>query len=103
MSTLIKTTEDGRPVEVIEQHICLAGKKESDSLVPVNEHPNRAAILQAAPEATHMAGRIPLTAEQAALAEKALEEARLAYANSPKGIAERIRSVQNQALANRDG
>ena len=64
MSTYIKTTEDGRKVEVINLLICLDGNKEADRLVPVGEHPNRTAILNAVPDATHMAGRLPLTAEQ---------------------------------------
>ncbi len=103
MSTYIKTTGDGRRVEVIDQAICLAGKKEADRLIPVGEHPNREAILEAAPNATHMAGRVPLTAEEAAVATAALNAARIAYETSPKGLAERIRKAQNQALANRDG
>ncbi len=103
MSTYIKTTEDGRKVEVIEQAICLAGKNEATRLVPVGEHPNRAAILQAVPNATHMAGRLPLTAEEAAIAQAALEAGRLAYEGSPRSLAERMRKAQNEALANRDG
>lgn len=103
MSTYIKTTADGRKVEVIEQSICLAGKREADSLVPVSAHPNRTAILQAVPDAAFMAGRIPLTIEEAAAAHAALEAARIAYENSPKGLAERMRRAQNQAIANRDG
>jgi hypothetical protein len=103
MSTYIKTTEDGRKVEVIEQAICLAGKKEADRLIPISEHPNRVAILNAVPNATHMAGRLPLTAEEAATAAAALEAARIAYETSPKGLAERMRKAQNEALANRDG
>ena len=101
--TYIKTTEDGRAVEVIEQAICLAGKKEATSLTPVSQHPNRAAILKAVPEATHMAGRLPLTAQEAEVAQAALDAARIAYETSPKGLAERMRNAQNNALANRDG
>lgn len=103
MSTYIKTTEDGRKVEVIDQFICLAGKKETDRLIPVGDHPNRKAILEAVPSAACMAGRVPLTAEEAAVAARALEAARVAYETSPKGLAERIRKAQNEALANRDG
>lgn len=103
MSTYIKTTEDGRKVEVIDQAICLAGKKEADRLIPVGEHPNRNAILDAVPNTTHVAGRLPLTAEEAAVAATALEAARIAYETSPRGLAERMRSAQNNALANRDG
>ncbi|MDD5036744.1 MAG: hypothetical protein PHE55_18595 [Methylococcaceae bacterium] len=103
MNTYIKTTEDGRKVEVIGQAVCLAGKKEADRLVPLAEHPNRLAILNAMPETTHMAGRLPLTAEEAASAQAALDAAKAAYEASPQAIAERIRRVQNAALANRDG
>ncbi len=103
MSTYIKTTEDGRKVEVIEQAICLAGKKEADRLIPIGEHPNRAAILNAVPNATHMAGRLPLTAEEAAIAAAALEAGKIAYDSSPKGLAVRMRKAQNEALAHRDG
>ena len=38
--TLVKTTQDGRPVEVIDGWVCLAGLKEADTLVPLIEHPN---------------------------------------------------------------
>jgi hypothetical protein len=102
MATYIKTTEDGRKVEVIGMAICLAGRKEADRLIPVHEHPNRAAILNAVPNATHVAGRLPLTAEEAATAQAALEEAKSAYESSPLGIAERIRMAQRNAIANRD-
>lgn len=103
MSTYIKTTEDGRKIEVIEQSICLNGKKEAAYLVSVNQHPNRAAILSAVPNATHMAGRLALTAEEAAIAQAALDAAKEAYDATPKAIAERIRHTQNVALSNRDG
>ena len=103
MSTYIKSTEDGRKVKVIEQAIWLDGKKEATSLIPVSQHPNRTAILNAVPNATHMAGRLPLTAEEAAIAQAALDAARVAYESSPKGLAERMRKAQNNALANRDG
>lgn len=103
MSTYIKTTQDGRKVEVIDQAIYLDGKKEAETLVPVGSHPNRTNILAAAPDATHMAGRLPLTAAEATAAWAALEAGRIAYENSPKGLAERMRKAQNTALANRDG
>jgi hypothetical protein len=102
MSTLIKTTADGRKVEVIGQAVCLDGKQEATALVSVREHPNRAAILQAVPDATHMAGRLPLTMEQAALAQAALDEAKQAYDNSPTGISERIRLSIKDALSKMD-
>lgn len=102
MATFIKTTSDGRKVEVIGMAICLDGKKEADRLIPVYEHPNRSAILNAVPNATHVAGRLPLTAEEAATAQAALDEAKAAYEFSPLGISERIRMAQRNAIANRD-
>ena len=102
MSTFIKTTEDGRKVEVVGQAIFLDGKKEATSLVAVMKHPNRVAILQAVPNATHMAGRIPLTAEQAAIATAALDEAKQAYESSPTGISERIRLSIKDAMSKLD-
>ena len=102
MSTFIKTTEDGRKVEVDGQAIYLDGKNEAAYLVELKEHPNRAAILQAAPNATHMAGRIPLTMEQAAIAKAALDEAKNAYDFSPMGISERIRLSYRKVMANID-
>jgi hypothetical protein len=101
-STYIKTTEDGRKVEVIDRAICLDEKKEAEHLVPISQHPNREAILKAAPEATHMAGRLALTAEEASAAAAALAAARIAYETSPKGLAERMRKAQNEALSKRD-
>lgn len=96
MSILIKTTDDGRKVEVVGQAIYLDGQKEASSLVDVREHPNRVAILLAVPDATHMAGRIPLTAEQVFIAKAALNEAKDAYDFSAFGISERIRlSIKN--------
>lgn len=102
MSVYIKTTEDGRVVEVIGTFVCLDGKKEAHELVPVYAHPNRVAILAVLPEATHMAGRLPLTIEQAAAAQAAIDAAQYAYETSPVGLSERIRNTQRQAIANRD-
>ena len=102
MSALIKTTQDGRKVEVIGLAICLDGKKETTTLVPVREHPNREAIMKAVPDATHMAGRLPLTAEEAAIAKAAQDEALQAYESSPEGTAERIRLSINHALSKMD-
>jgi hypothetical protein len=58
---LVKTTLDGRAVEIINGWVCLDGKPETDEVVVLDEHPNRQAILKAVPKATHMAGRLPLT------------------------------------------
>jgi hypothetical protein len=64
----VKSTEDGRKVEVIDGWLCLAGVKEADTLVPLIEHPNRQAISRAVPGATHMGGRIPLRHDETAVA-----------------------------------
>ena len=100
-ATFIKTTQDGRKVEVIGTAIYLNGKKEADTLVPVIEHPNWHAIHEAAPTATHMAGRLPLTVDEAETAYRAMQAAREAYENSPTGIAERSRQAINKMLMQR--
>lgn len=87
----VKTTQDGRKVEVIDGWVCLAGARESDSLVPLIEHPNRQAILRAVPGATHMAGRLPLTHEEAAIAQGALDARHRQFDASPSAITQRIR------------
>ncbi len=102
MKTLIKTTSDGRSLTVEGCVICLGGVKEADDLDPVIYHPNRENILKVMPEATHMAGRVPLTMEQALAADRALKEGRKAMESDPKAIAERIRMAQNKAMAARD-
>ncbi len=88
---LVKTTENGQKVEVIDGWVCLAGVRETDHLVEILEHPNRQAIARAVPGATHVAGRLPLTHEQAAIALGALSAARREFDASPTGIAQRIR------------
>ena len=90
---LVRITQDGRRVEIIGGHICLDGRPEAERLIPVSQHPNRNAILARVPEATHMAGRIPLDAVEAARAQAALDAARAAYEASPAGIAQRLRSA----------
>lgn len=95
---LIRHTQDGRRVEVIGRFLCLDGRRETDALVDVRQHPNRMAIWQAAPEATHMAGRIPLTREEAARAQAALDAARAVYEVSPMAISERIRHAADDIL-----
>ena len=89
--TLVKTTQDGRPVEVIDGWVCLAGLKEADTLVPLIEHPNRQAIVAAVPGATHMAGRLPLTHEEAAIAQGAMTAEQRTIDTSPMAIAQRLR------------
>ncbi|MGE0113755.1 MAG: hypothetical protein AB7T07_02560 [Steroidobacteraceae bacterium] len=101
MSIYIKTTQDGRKVEVIGTAIYLDGRKEAEQLVAVIQHPNWRAILDAAPEATHMAGRLPLTVDEAEKAQRAMDAARQEYENSPAGIAERSRQAINSMLLKR--
>lgn len=101
MSTYIKTTFDGRKVEVIGQSICLDGKPEADQLIPVIQHPNWRAILDAAPEATHMAGRLALTVDEAEKAHLAMVAAKEEYARSATGVAERARHAINGMLKTR--
>lgn len=102
MEHLIKTTADGRSLKVIGTALFLDGVKEADALDPVILHPNRERILATAPDATHMAGRVPLTRDQALVAQAALIAAREALAFSPQGIAERIRLTQKKAMMERD-
>jgi hypothetical protein len=102
MGVVIKTTADGRELKVIGTAIYLDGVKEADFLDPIIYHPNREKILEAMPDATHMAGRVPLTWEQALAANAALKEAREAFESSPQGLAERMRRAQNKAMTARD-
>jgi hypothetical protein len=98
--TLIKTTQDGRKVEVIDGWVCLAGVREANSLVSMDEHPNRQAIARAVPGATHVAGRLPLTLAEAAVAQGALSAAQRVFDASPAGITQRIgRAVWARALS----
>lgn len=90
-TTLIKMTQDGRRLEVIGLAICLEGALEAFELIEVRLHPNRAAIREAAPEATHMAGRVSLTAAQAEAVANAFELAEAEILASPAAISERFR------------
>jgi hypothetical protein len=101
MSTYIKTTQDGRKVEVIGKVICLDGKPEAEHLVVVVQHPNWRAILDAVPDATHMAGRLPLNVDEAEKAQLAMNAAKEAYDGSPADVAERSRLAINGMLMKR--
>jgi hypothetical protein len=90
-SVLIKQTQDGRKVEVIGRHVCLDGQPEAERLVPIDEHPNRQAILRAVPGASHVAGRLPLTLAEASVAQAALRAAQESYDGSPAAVADRLR------------
>jgi hypothetical protein len=89
----IKTTLDGREVEEIGRYICLDGQPEADSLIVLDEHPNRQAILRAVPKATHVAGRIPLTMAEVSVAQAALRRATDTFDGTPHAINERLRQA----------
>jgi hypothetical protein len=101
MKTYIKCTRDGRRVEVIGRCICLDGRPESEILVAVIDHPHWRTILQTVPDATHMAGRVALTVDEAEKAQLALNLARDTFDGSPLGAAERSRLAINRMLMNR--
>ena len=90
-AVLVKLTQDGRKVEVIDGWVCLAGVREADHLVALREHPNRQAIARSVPGATHVAGRLPLTHEETAIAQGAMSAAQRQFDASPAGIAQRLR------------
>ena len=91
MATLVKTTQDGRKLEVIGLAICLDGQLEAFELIEVKLHPNQRAIWKAVPEATHMAGRVALTREEADIVVAAFREAEAQILASPAAISERFR------------
>lgn len=91
MATLVKTTLDGRKLEVVGLAICLDGKLEAPDLIEVKEHPNRRAIWEVAPDATHMAGRVPLTQDEAEIVFQAFKDAEAKILANPVAINERFR------------
>ncbi len=95
MATLIKMTQDGRRVEVIGLAVTLNGKPESLEVVDIVSHPRKFQILSAAPDATHVAGRIALTREEAERAKAALDENQMRAAANPQAIAARIQAAMN--------
>jgi hypothetical protein len=90
-TTLVKTTQDGRKLEVIGLAICLDGKLEAFELIEVKLHPNKRAIQEVMPEATHMAGRVALTRCEAAIVTGAFRQAEAEILASPAAINERFR------------
>lgn len=94
----VKTTLDGRAVEVIDGWLCLGGVPEVRELVALDEHPNRQAILKACPKATHMAGRLPLTMAEASTAQAALRRMQDRFDGSPQAVAQRMRQAVWQKL-----
>lgn len=91
MATLVKVTQDGRKLEVVGLAILLDGQLEAFELIEVKLHPNRHAILALMPEATHLAGRVALNREEAAIVEAAFKEAEAQILANPKAINERFR------------
>jgi hypothetical protein len=91
MATLVKITQDGRKLEVNGLAICLDGKLEAFELIEVEMHPNRRAILKVLPEATHMAGRVALTKEEADIVQAVFKEVEQQILASPAAINERFR------------
>ncbi|HOE43729.1 MAG TPA: hypothetical protein PLB25_19170 [Rhodoferax sp.] len=55
------------------------------------DHPNRQAITQAVPAASHVAGRLPLALAEAAKVQNALTAAQRVFDASPNGIIHRNR------------
>jgi hypothetical protein len=92
-SVYVKTTQDGRKVEVIDGWLCLDGARETDTLVPLIEHPNRQAISKAVPGASHMAGRVPLRHDETAIAQGAMSAAKREFSTDPVAIADRFRKA----------
>jgi len=99
MATLVKTTLDGRKVEVVGQAITLSGKLEAVELIPVKDHPNRAAILKAMPEAAYMAGRVALTQEEGKVVLEALAKGEEQFLANPHAIEERFRAAARRREA----
>lgn len=99
MSTLVKTTQDGRKLEVVGPAIMLGGKLEAVDLVAVADHPNRALILRAAPDAAFLAGRVALTAEEGKIAAEALDKGQAEYFSNPAAVNERFRLAANRREA----
>jgi hypothetical protein len=91
MATLVKITQDGRKVEVMGLAICLDGQLEAFELMEVKLHPNRRAIVQAAPDATHMAGRVALNKDEVEIVQAAFKQTETQILASPAAINERFR------------
>jgi hypothetical protein len=99
-AVFVKQTQDGRRVEVRGHQLCLDGRPETDYLIPLDEHPNRQAILRVVPDATHMAGRLPLTMAQASVAQAAMRRATDRFDGSAEAARERMRlAVWQKSMA----
>jgi hypothetical protein len=89
--TLVKTTEDGRKLEVVGLAITLDRQLECFELIDVNDHPNKRKILAAVPDAVFMAGRVPLNQAQVDIVRAAFKEVEAEILASPKAMDERFR------------
>jgi hypothetical protein len=89
----VRTTHDGRAVEVIAGWLCLDGKAEARELVVLDEHPNRQAIRRLVPGATHIGGRLPLTMAEASVAQAALRRQQDCFDGSAQAVRERLRNA----------
>jgi hypothetical protein len=96
MRTFVKLTHDGRRVEVAGTAILLDGVLESLEITDIVNHPRKFQILHAAPDATHVAGRVALNAAEAGIARAALSEGHRQLAGNPAAIAERFRLAANR-------
>ncbi len=91
----IRTTSDGRKIEVINGNVCIDGHAVADTLTDVKVHPNKEAILFALANAAFMAGPIALTAEEASVVRGAIEAAKPGLNDRVK-IEERFRKSWNK-------
>lgn len=92
MTTLVKMTQDGRRVEVDGIAIMLDGRLESLEVTHIITHPRKVQIQRSAPDATHVAGRIALTREEAERALTALAHNQEQLASDPRYAAARLRA-----------
>lgn len=90
-TTFVKTTQDGRKLEVRGFGIYLDGELEAFDLIEAKMHPHRRQIWAVMPEATHIAGRVALSKEEAEIITKALKEAEAQMLADPAAIKERFR------------
>jgi hypothetical protein len=93
LTTFVRTTSDGRKIEVIGPNVCVDGNPIADSLVDVKVHPNKEAILFALPNAAFMAGPVALT-EEASIVRGALNAAKPPMTDRIE-ITERFRKAWN--------
>lgn len=92
-SVFVRETLDGRRIEVIDGWLCLDGQREADALVPIDEHPNRQAILLRVPGATHVGGRLPFTLAEASVAQAALRRMQDRFDGSAQAVQQRMRQA----------